>query len=74
MVASAAHLKFGLSKPEVLKRLTATSVALRTNRPRPINVDGELVTQTPAEFEVKPKSLIVMVPRTLPLNHRGLAN
>ena len=74
MVASAAHLKFGLSKPDVLKRLTATSVALRTIRPRPINVDGELVTQTPAEFEVKPKSLIVMVPRTLPLNHRGFAN
>lgn len=74
MIASAAHLKFGLAKPEVLKRLTATSVALRTTRPRPINVDGELITQTPAEFGVNPKSLIVMVPQTLPLNHRGLAN
>ena len=40
MVSSAGHLKFGLAKPEVLKRLTATSVTLRTNRPRPINVDG----------------------------------
>jgi YegS/Rv2252/BmrU family lipid kinase len=74
LVASVTHLKFGLAKPDVLKRLTATTAALRTDRPRPVNADGQLVTQTPAKFGVSPKSLTVMVPQTLPLNHRGLAN
>ena len=74
LVASVTHLKFGLAKPDVLKRLTATTAALRTDRPRPVNADGQLVTQTPAKFGVSPKSLTVMVPKTLPLNHRGLAN
>lgn len=62
LLASLAHLKFGLAKPAVLKRLTATTVAVRTDRPRIVDVDGELPTKTPARFEVRLKALTVIVP------------
>ncbi len=71
LVGSLTHLKFGLAKPDVLKRLTATTVALRTDQPRTVDVDGELATETPAKFEVRSKALTVMVPRALPPNHLG---
>jgi diacylglycerol kinase (ATP) len=74
LVASVTHLKFGLAKPDVLKRLTATTVALRTDRPRWVDADGQLATKTPAKFKLSPKALTVIVPKTLPLNHRGLVN
>jgi diacylglycerol kinase (ATP) len=35
---------------------------VRTRRPRPINADGEIVTQTPAVFRVLPKAIDVIVP------------
>ena len=35
---------------------------IRTRRPRPINADGEIVTQTPAVFRVLPKAIDVIVP------------
>ena len=35
---------------------------IRTRHPRPVNADGEIVTQTPAAFRVLPKALDVMVP------------
>jgi hypothetical protein len=73
LVASLKHLKFGLAKPEVIKRLSAVTVALRTDRPRTVNADGELATKTPAKFEVPPKALTVMVPRTLSPNHTALS-
>jgi diacylglycerol kinase (ATP) len=71
LLASLTHLKFGLAKPEVLKRLTALTVTLRTDPPRTVDVDGELATETPAKFDVRPKALTVMVPRALSPNHRG---
>ena len=71
LVASVTHLKFGLAKPDVLKRLTATTVSLRTDQPRTVDADGELATETPAKFEVRSKALTVMVPRALPPNHLG---
>jgi len=74
LIGSLAHLKFGWPKPDVLERLTAMSVTLRTNRPRAINADGVRTTETPARFELRPNSLKVIVPRTLPLNHRGLSH
>lgn len=74
LVASLTHLKFDLARPEVLTRMHATAVALRTDRPRSVNVDGELATQTPAEFGLLPRALTVIVPRKLLPNHRGLAN
>jgi diacylglycerol kinase family enzyme len=61
-------LKFGISKPEVLKRLTAVSVSLSTYRPRPVDADGELVTKTPAQFELHPKALTVIVPHKRPID------
>jgi diacylglycerol kinase (ATP) len=66
LVASLAHLKFGLAKPDVLRQLKATTVTLNTDRPRPINADGELVTQTPGSFVVLPRALTVMVPADAP--------
>jgi hypothetical protein len=48
-------------------------VTLRTHRPRAISADGGCVTETPAGFELRHKSLKVMVSRTLPLDHRGLS-
>lgn len=38
-----------------------------TRRPRPINADGELVTQTPAVFSQKRLAVSVFVPATCPL-------
>ena len=35
-----------------------------TRQPRPVNADGELVTQTPATFTQRPMALTVYVPRT----------
>jgi diacylglycerol kinase (ATP) len=72
LIASVTHLKFGLARPDVLKRLSAITVALRTDRPRSVNADGQLATKTPAEFGLLPKALTVIVPETLPPDHRGL--
>ena len=38
-----------------------------TRRPRPVNADGELVTQTPALFTQKPLAVTVYVPESCPL-------
>ena len=42
--------------------LRGDSFEIRTRRPRPVNADGEIVTQTPAVFRVLPKAIDVMVP------------
>jgi diacylglycerol kinase family enzyme len=73
LFASLMHLKFGWTQPAVLKRLSAGTVTLRTHRPRSVNADGELVTLTPAAFEVRRDALTVMVPRFLPPDHKGLS-
>ena len=72
LLACVTHLKFGLLKPDVLHRQSASHVSLRTSRPRSVNADGEIVTKTPAEFALLPERLTVMVPQSLPANHRGL--
>ena len=66
LVASLAHLKFGLPKPEVLTRLTASVVTVRTDRPRTVDADGELPTKTPATFKVRTKALTVVAPSAPP--------
>lgn len=73
LFACLTHLRFGLMKPSVLERHTATRVALRTARPRPIDTDGRLATKTPAEFSLLRQSLTVIVPLTLPESHRGIS-
>jgi diacylglycerol kinase (ATP) len=40
----------------------AQEIKLTTRRPRPVNTDGELTTQTPAHFKVIPKILQVFAP------------
>ena len=35
---------------------------VRTHYPRPVNADGEIITQTPAVFRVLPKAIDVIVP------------
>ncbi|MHB2166329.1 lipid kinase [Alsobacter sp. R-9] len=39
-----------------------TEFEIRTRRPRPINTDGELVTETPARFVVRPGAIEVFAP------------
>jgi diacylglycerol kinase (ATP) len=43
---------------------TAKSVEfdIATKKPRPVNVDGDLVTETPAHFKVHPKAVTVFAP------------
>lgn len=53
LVAALMHLRFGLARPDALKRLSAVNVALRADRPRSVDADGELATDTPARFELR---------------------
>jgi diacylglycerol kinase (ATP) len=75
LFACLTHLRFGLmKKPEVLDRHSATRVKLTTGRPRGVNADGSLVTETPAEFMLLPQSLTVVVPRKRSKEPRGIAH
>ena len=74
LFAALAYLRFGVGeKPEVLERHSATKVVLRTRKPRPINVDGEICLETPAEIGIRRQALTVLVPRALSPGHQGLA-
>lgn len=73
LVACITHLKFGFSAPALLQRNCATRVSITTSKPRPVNADGEIKTQTPAAFTLRRDGLTVIVPTTLPADHRGLA-
>jgi len=72
LVACVTHLKFGFSAPVLLQRSCAEHVSLTTSRPRHVNADGEIKTETPAEFTVNRRGLTVVVPESLPAEHRGL--
>jgi YegS/Rv2252/BmrU family lipid kinase len=72
LVACITHLKFGFSEPALLHRAGARRVALQTSPPKAINADGELGTETPAEFAILPQALTVIVPQALPPDHAGL--
>jgi hypothetical protein len=43
-------------------------VEVRTHRPLPVHVDGDYIGNTPVTFEVVPRSLKLMVPRSAPSN------
>jgi len=47
---------------EEVRATKGISFEIRTRRPRPINTDGELVTFTPARFNVLPKAISVFAP------------
>lgn len=49
-----------------VRTLHGGSFEISAQRPRPVTADGEIVTQTPAKFEVLPRALTVFVPQTSP--------
>ena len=59
----APFLKSGthVERPEV-EALRAKVFEVRTRRPMPIDVDGELGAETPGRFEVVPRALEVFTP------------
>jgi YegS/Rv2252/BmrU family lipid kinase len=46
-----------------VRMLHGREIEVRTRRPRPVNADGEVVTQTPAAFTVQPGAVTVFAPR-----------
>lgn len=45
-----------------IRSLSGEAFEVHTHRPRPVNADGEIVTETPARFGVLPKALEVFAP------------
>ena len=45
-----------------VKTLAGREIVVRTRRPRSVNTDGEITTQTPATFKVVPEAIRVFVP------------
>ncbi len=46
-----------------VRAIRAKEFEITTRRPRPINADGEIVTQTPARFTIRPKAVTVFAPK-----------
>ncbi len=47
---------------EAVRTARCTGFEVKTRRPQPINLDGELKTHTPAHFEIHPKAVTVFAP------------
>jgi diacylglycerol kinase (ATP) len=47
---------------EEVRTQRCTEFEVKTRRPQPVNLDGELKTQTPAHFEIHPKAVTVFAP------------
>lgn len=47
-----------------VRTVRAKSFLIETRQPSPVNADGEIVTQTPARFEILPAALEVLVPKS----------
>ena len=45
-----------------VRAFRTTEIRLSTKKPRPVNADGEIATQTPAHFKVLPKAVRVFAP------------
>jgi YegS/Rv2252/BmrU family lipid kinase len=45
-----------------VRAVRAQEFDIRTRKPKPINADGEIVTQTPAHFSIRPASVTVFAP------------
>jgi diacylglycerol kinase (ATP) len=63
LVKLAPSLKWGthVHRDEV-EALRARAIEIRTRRPMPIDLDGEVGAETPARFRVVPRALEVFVP------------
>jgi diacylglycerol kinase (ATP) len=48
---------------EEVQTLHSDQIEIHTSRPRPVNADGELITQTPAKFGILRKAIQVFVPK-----------
>jgi diacylglycerol kinase (ATP) len=74
LVACLTTLRFGFSgETEALKRISGQEVLIRTSRPQAVDVDGDLRTETPAEFTIRQRALTVIIPQELPRSQRGLS-
>jgi diacylglycerol kinase (ATP) len=47
-----------------VRAVRAKEFDIRTRKPKPINADGEIVTQTPAHFSIRPAAVTVFAPKT----------
>jgi YegS/Rv2252/BmrU family lipid kinase len=47
---------------EEVRAIRAKEFTVHTRRPRPVNCDGEIVTQTPAHFTIRPRAVTVFAP------------
>jgi YegS/Rv2252/BmrU family lipid kinase len=45
-----------------VRTMSGTEFEIRTRRPMPVNADGEIATETPAVFRVRPGAITVFVP------------
>ena len=45
-----------------VRAIKAQEFDIRTRRPRPVNADGEIVTETPAHFALRPSAVSVFAP------------
>jgi diacylglycerol kinase (ATP) len=45
-----------------VRAVRAKEFDIRTRKPRPINADGEIVTETPAHFSIRPSAVTVFAP------------
>jgi diacylglycerol kinase (ATP) len=62
LMLSAPRLLWGRHQDQRLRHWRGTEVEVRTRRPMPINTDGEVTTQTPAQVRVVPGAISVYVP------------
>ena len=46
-----------------VRAIRAQEFDIRTRRPRPVNADGEIVTETPAHFTIRPSAVTVFAPQ-----------
>jgi YegS/Rv2252/BmrU family lipid kinase len=46
-----------------VRTVKCTEFDIRTRKPRPINTDGDIVTQTPAHFVIRPSAVEVFAPQ-----------
>ena len=46
-----------------VRTITSRAFEIRTRRPRPVNADGEIVTETPAKFTISPGAVTVFAPK-----------
>ena len=46
-----------------VRAVRAKEFDIRTRNPKPVNADGEIVTQTPAHFSIKPAAVTVFAPK-----------